>query len=116
MRRREFLIHVAGVCACTVPLARGYFQDADGWGGCALAAASGVGSASTTRSSGNAQLDRALIAEVKKVDRVFGINPGYRFLRDGARLNAYATSETMVRGTSGTIFFGLTLLSRELAT
>lgn len=70
----------------------------------------------TTSSSGNKDLDRALIAEVRKVDRIFQINPGYRFLRDGGRPNAYATSETQVSGTWGTIVFGLTLMSQELQT
>jgi len=57
-----------------------------------------------------------LIAEVRKVDRIFQINPGYRFLRDGGRPNAYATGETQVSGTWGTVVFGLTLVSQELQT
>jgi hypothetical protein len=48
--------------------------------------------------------------------RIFQINPGYRFLLDGHRPNAYATPDTQVSGTSGTVLFGLTLMANELST
>lgn len=115
MNRRSFLVGVAkvGLCACVAPrlLAR-----QDPVGGCAWTFTAGQSLSDTTSSSGNRGLDRALIAEVRKVDRIFQINPGYRFLRDGGRPNAYATSQTQVSGTWGTIVFGLTLVSQELRT
>jgi hypothetical protein len=113
MNRREFLLGVSAVCsACTSLAAAQVRLAADG---CGLV--SGFGSLSDhTSRSGNPQLDRALIAEVRKLDREFRISPGYRFLRDGDQPNAYATSDTVVEGTQGTIFFGLTLLENELQT
>jgi len=77
----------------------------------------GLGSLSQhTSRSGNPQLDRALIAEVRTLDREFRINPGYRFLRDDDGPNAYATPDTYVEGTFATVLFGLTLLQNELQT
>ena len=114
MRRRGFLVSLCALCVCRqVPFAAA--PQREEFRGCALER--GLGSLSdTTARSGNVQLDRAMIAEVKKVDRIFGINPGYRFLRDGDRPNAYATEESQVTGTSGTILFGLTLMQSELRT
>lgn len=114
MRRRDFFVCLSTMCCAPAwPRRLDAAQNAEG--GCSLVRS--VGSLSdTTARSGNQQLDRALIAEVKKLDSVFGINPGYRFLRDGNRPNAYATSETHVNGTAGTILFGLTLMGNELST
>ena len=66
-------------------------------------------------SSGNPQLDRAMIAEIRKVDRIFGINPAYSYFYDGSP-QAYATTEQLVDfpGTQGTIIFGLNLIDSEL--
>ena len=83
--------------------------------GCALVRSVG-NLKDTTGRSGDRRLDRALIAEVRKLDKIFQINAGYRYLRDGDRPNAYATTETFVSGTSGTILFGLTLMGNELRT
>jgi hypothetical protein len=113
MRRRHFLMCISALCPLRPSvLAQSHHIDARG---CALVRAVGALSDTTSR-SGNGQLDRALIAEVKKLDQVFQINPGYRFLRDGNRPNAYATPDSHVSGTSGTILFGLTLMSNELGT
>jgi hypothetical protein len=113
MNRRRFLICLSAICSTRASLAAVQRQVAAQ--GCGLV--SGLGSLSDhTSQSGNPQLDRALIAEVKKLDREFRISPGYRFLRDGDRPNAYATPETFVEGTSGTILFGLSLLQNELRT
>lgn len=110
MNRRSFLLCLPVLCSSATTL-HGQ-QDAQG---CALVR--GLGPVSDhTASSGNQQLDRALIAEVKKLDQIFKINPGYRFLRDGNRPNAYATSDTNVKDTTGTILFGLTLVGNELST
>jgi hypothetical protein len=84
--------------------------------GCAWSAGAAGPSGRTRSRSGTPALDRALIAEVRKVDQVFQIRPGYRFLEDGARPNAYATDQTQVTGTWGTVLFGLTLIGQELQT
>jgi hypothetical protein len=113
MRRRDFLLCLSAICAHPALLIASPRQIPEG--GCSLVRS--VGSLTdTTARSGNRNLDRALIAEVRKLDKAFGINPGYRFLRDGNRPNAYATPETQVSGTAGTILVGLTLMNNELAT
>ena len=113
MNRRRFLIGLSAVCSACTSLAAAQLRVAAE--GCGLT--SGFGSLSDhTSQSGDAQLDRALIAEVRKLDREFRISPGYRFLRDGDQPNAYATRDTVVEGTQGTIFFGLSLLQNELRT
>jgi hypothetical protein len=113
MERRRFLLRLSAICWAGASF-RASAQSLDARG-CALVR--NLGSLSDhTAQSGNSQLDRALIAEVKNLDQEFRINPGYRFLRDGDRPNAYATSESFVDGTSGTILFGLTLLQNELRT
>src|SRR5262245_8569112 len=114
MRRRDFLICVSALCGTHRTSLAGAPQQVEAQG-CSLVRSVGPQTATTSR-SGDPQLDRALIAEVKKLDTVFGINPGYRFLRDGNRPNAYATPDTHVTGTSGTVLFGLTLMMNELAT
>jgi len=120
MHRRRFL-SVAGLCTCfptqlLIPSSALRPDHDEPSESCSWSLSAALTAARTTRTSGNARLDAALIAEVKKVDRTFGINPGYRYLRDDGAPNAYATSETVVPGTSGTILFGLTLLSQELKT
>jgi hypothetical protein len=116
MNRRSFIADIAKVCLCALVTPRALAGREDLAGGCAWSHATGQSLSDTTSSSGNRELDRALIAEVRKVDQIFQINPGYRFLRDGSRPNAYATGETQVSGTWGTVVFGLTLVSQELRT
>ena len=65
-------------------------------------------------SSGNKALDRAMIAEVRKINRVFTIRPGYRFFDDEGQGNALALSRTVIQGTRGTVFVGLSLVKEEL--
>src|SRR4051794_28111545 len=98
MRRRRFLLYMPLLCCPRVGLA----ASDEPTQGCALVRTLGSLSEHTAR-SGDHALDSALIAEVKKLDQTFQINPGYRFLRDGNRPNAYASTETYVQGTSGTI-------------
>ena len=113
MNRRRFLACLSAACTGVSSIGvSAQWPDAQG---CGIVRKLGSISEHTSQ-SGNHELDRALIAEVRKLDQEFGINPGYRFLRDGSRPNAYATPETYVKGTSGTILFGLTLLESELRT
>jgi hypothetical protein len=113
VQRRRFLTCLSALCL-HAELAKA-FQEVSAERGCSWVRGLGAMSDTTAR-SGNRQLDNALIAEVKKVDQTFQINPGYRFLRDGNQPNAYASPETQVSGTKGTVLFGLTLLGNELQT
>jgi len=113
MDRRRFLLCLSA--ACSGVLSHTAFAQRMGAQGCGIVRSLGELSEHTSL-SGNSDLDRALIAEVRKMDSAFGINPGYRFLRDGSHPNAYATPETFVEGTTATILFGLTLLQNELRT
>ena len=115
MERRRFLLYLSAVCSAGASCRTSASAQPLDARGCALVRSLGSLSDHTSQ-SGISQLDRALIAEVKKLDQEFRINPGYRFLRDGDRPNAYATPESFVEGTSGTILFGLTLLQNELRT
>lgn len=114
MRRRSFLFHVSALSMWRAASISSSAATLDGEG-CGLARGM-TASLDTTSRSGLPGLDRALITEVKKVDQVFKINPGYRFLRDGNRPNAYATPDSQVNGTSGTVLLGLTLMGTELQT
>ncbi len=69
--------------------------------------------AETFSTSGNPDLDRALIAELRKIIGVFAINPGFKYVYD-ERPNAFASSATVVPGTTGTVFLGLNLVESEL--
>jgi len=65
-------------------------------------------------SSGDQALDRAMIAEVRKINTAFGIRPGYRFFED-ASPNALAWNQTLVAQTRGTVFLGVNLIREELS-
>ena len=70
--------------------------------------------AETFSTSGNPDLDRALIAELRRIIGVFAINPGFQYIYD-ASPNAFASSTTVVYGTEGTVFLGVNLVQSELA-
>ncbi|MFN8722291.1 MAG: hypothetical protein ACK5YI_15820 [Rhodospirillales bacterium] len=87
-------------------------------GGCALkagaldtivAGAGGsvqFGGAGMIPTSGNPGLDRALGAALVRMAETFGERPGFAFYDDSSAPNAYATSDTRVEGTWGTVLFG----------
>jgi hypothetical protein len=54
--------------------------------------------------SGNKPFDDALIAELKNIHRLLPINPGFKFMKAS---NAFATNESVVAGTQGTVWIGL---------
>jgi hypothetical protein len=66
----------------------------------------------TYSSSGNPQIDRAMIAEIKKIIKVLPINPGFKFIND-LRPNAFATPQGIVPNTQGTVYIGLSLINGE---
>lgn len=78
---------------------------------CALDAGFDVTNFPRFSSSGDTRLDRALIAELRKVNRSFPVRPGYAHI--GAP-NAFAHSVTYRAGTTGSIYFGLDLIRSEL--
>jgi hypothetical protein len=61
--------------------------------------------------SGNELLDRAMIGFLKKMTNILSIEPGFKYIDED---RVFATKETVVKGTSGTIFLGVPLLSRLL--
>jgi hypothetical protein len=63
-------------------------------------------------SSGSAQIDNAMIAELKKILNVIPINPGFKFIADPSP-NAFAVQESIVAGTQGTVYIGLNLINSE---
>jgi|1186.fasta_scaffold247300_2 hypothetical protein len=69
---------------------------------------------STHSSSGNSQIDRAMIAELRKILDVLPINPGFKFI-DDASPNAFAVPDTLVPNTQGTVYIGLNLINEEFA-
>ncbi|GGI32661.1 hypothetical protein [Bradyrhizobium guangdongense] len=56
-------------------------------------------------------VDRVIISELKSIVRVLNINPGIKFIRDN---NAFASKQTIVDGTSGTVVLGLALIETLL--
>lgn len=72
------------------------------------------------RTTGDAALDRALDASIKRLSDLFGQVPAFGFYReedhpDISTMNAFATKErTDIPGTWGTIGFGTTLFEREM--
>jgi hypothetical protein len=63
-------------------------------------------------SSGNSQLDNAMIAEIKNIVRFMPINPGFKFIVDPSP-NAFADPRSVVPGTQGTVYIGLNLINGE---
>jgi hypothetical protein len=62
--------------------------------------------------SGDSKFDDALIEELKVIEQIIpGINPGFQYVQ--AR-NAFTTSETVIRGTQGTVWIGIEFV-RNLA-
>lgn len=60
-------------------------------------------------SSGDPALDRALGKALVRLSTLFGQRPGFGFFDDYGLPNAYATDETTVAGTWGTVLYGMTL-------
>lgn len=67
----------------------------------------------TVSSSGDHRLDRALIAELKNIIDIIPVDPGFKYIRDDSP-NAFATTDTYVAGTRGTVLLGLNLIRQEM--
>lgn len=61
-----------------------------------------------TSRSGNKDFDTALIEELKHIHRIMPINPGFRYVKSN---NAFASSESVLRDTNGTVWIGLDLVN-----
>ncbi len=59
--------------------------------------------------TGDHALDRSLGRALVRLSALFSERPGFGFVDDSGAPNAYATKETMVPGTWGTVCFGQTL-------
>jgi hypothetical protein len=66
-------------------------------------------------SSGNPQLDKALGRAMARAARRFNVRPGFAFFQDQNAPNAFATSETKVNGTQGTVVFGKRLFTEQFS-
>jgi hypothetical protein len=66
------------------------------------------------KTSGNTDLDRSINLELTHVADSFNVLPGFGFYDDSDGKNAFATPETRIPNTKGTVVFGIGLLSEEL--
>jgi hypothetical protein len=107
--RREFLFRAIAFGTAALPSMAGAQQALPpycGWN---------IGSLqkfATHSKSGNTQIDRATIAELKKILSIIPINPGFKFIDDSSP-NAFATSDSVVPNTNGTVYIGLNLINTE---
>lgn len=67
-----------------------------------------------SRSTGDPVLDSQLSADLFHISGIFGVKPGFGIIDDGQRPNAFATAESFIDNTDGTVLFGRTLLFSEL--
>lgn len=74
----------------------------------------GLGRSRLYSSSGNRRLDRALIAELRRIAGIIPSEPGFQFIDDWPP-NAFATAETVIPGTRGTVILGLNMISEEVS-
>lgn len=81
---------------------------------CAIDASFDVTKFRRFSTSGNRRLDRSMIAELRKVNRIFEIRPGYAYIDDSDSPNAFAHSVAYRQNTRGSIYFGLNLIKSEL--
>jgi hypothetical protein len=58
-------------------------------------------------------LDRALISELRHIDNVLQVNPGFKYF-DDVQPNAYAVPDSYVSQTNGTVLLGINLLNNEV--
>jgi hypothetical protein len=81
---------------------------------CAAAAGGVPEPEAMLNSSGDGNLDRILAAEMIEQSRFFGMRPAFRLYNGGSE-NAFATTQTDLPGTRGTIMYQLGLLKGQLA-
>jgi hypothetical protein len=69
-----------------------------------------LGNSSRSSTSHNVELDRAFIAELKRIIQIIPVNPGFQFIEERSP-NAAALRKTLVPGTTGTVLIGLKLVN-----
>jgi hypothetical protein len=72
--------------------------------------ATDLGSYPRRSTSNNPDLDRALIAELKRILETIPVNPGFQFIEED-NPNAFALKASLISGTNGTVLIGLKLLN-----
>jgi hypothetical protein len=70
------------------------------------------GSSQTIWKSGDSNFDFALAHTLSKICIAFQVLPGFAYYEDGQSLNAYATQNTSLARTDGSVFFGLNFLKQ----
>jgi len=124
LNRRQTLAHLAAGAATTILPGFASGAKAPGALGCLLAAGEieaieereggltmGAITDRVVNTTGDAALDRALGMALVRLARTFGERPGFGFFDDRGRPNAYASRETKVPGTWGTVVYGQTLFA-----
>ena len=116
LTRREALALLAGTAA-SASLPGPALAEPIGGAGCYLQRGSlaRLGSRLTSFASissdlitttGDPGLDKALGRALVRMSKTFGEQPGFGFIDDSDGMNAYATPDTQVTGTWGTVMFG----------
>lgn len=125
MRRRDFIrygIGIAGACACGVSNA---FSLSSVRGCClrngaldGVIAENGAKTFSLSdpmiSTSGDRKFDEALGRQLVKMASLFDVYPGFGYMQDASGENAFASPETHIANTQGTVLFGLNLLRKTL--
>lgn len=81
---------------------------------CSLQGGLSINGITLLTTSGNSELDRSLNLELSHVADSLNVLPGFGFYDDSDGKNAFATRETVLPNTRGTVVFGKRLLSDEL--
>lgn len=110
MVRGTALLACNGLLACEAVAQGG----AAGRGCCLWGNAAAITAAMGSRSeqSGNPRLDAALGETLAEMADVLAVRPGFAFYQDGGFPNAVALPRSEFAASSGTVLFGLTMLSR----
>jgi hypothetical protein len=118
--RREFLaVSGAAIAQMTLPVRAENYGPASGCHLTGPVAGLGIGSESVVptlqadqkliTSSGRADIDHYLGLALLRLSNEFNVYPGFGFFDEGRTENAFATPETQIGGTHGTVIFGLHL-------
>jgi hypothetical protein len=102
-RRRQFLV---GTLSALLTGKELYSQDLIG--GCG---GDGLPNRQLLSSSGDLEIDAAVIAELRRIVSTFGVNPGFKFIEGSG---FYMTSTAIVPDTQGTVFIGTDFLFGEI--
>jgi hypothetical protein len=76
--------------------------------------AAGSGSETLIGTSGDPTLDKYLGRALVRIATTFAVRPGFGFFDDSDSENAYATPETRIEGTEGTVLMGTNLFHRVM--